>query len=222
MTILDRSYEVDEDGFLVDSEQWDEPFAAALAPEHGIPAGLSGEHWQVIRFIRDVFAREGRCPLVHQTCRANHLHLRQLQELFPTGYLRGACRLAGVTYKQGYHGSVAVAHAARPGAPHTAPAPVAPVPSKAYAIDVYGFLIDPSAWDESYACCRAADLKMGDLTDRHWQVLRFLRARFAERGAVPTVYETCDALGLDIDELGRLFPDGYQRGAVKISGLRTF
>ena len=32
----------------------------------------------------------------------NRLRLRELQKLFHAGYLRGACKLAGITYMEGY------------------------------------------------------------------------------------------------------------------------
>ncbi len=50
---------------------------------------------------------------------------------------------------------------------------------------------------------------------------RFLRKRFQETGSVPTVYETCEQNKIEIEDLERLFPDGYHRGAVKISGLHV-
>ena len=36
-----------------------------------------------------------------------------------------------------------------------------------------------------------------------------------------TAYETCADNEVEIEDLERLFPDGYHRGAVKISGLRV-
>jgi sulfur relay (sulfurtransferase) DsrC/TusE family protein len=42
-----------------------------------------------------------------------------------------------------------------------------------------------------------------------------------ERGVVPTVYETFVANSLELEDLERLFPDGYQRDAVKLAGLRV-
>jgi len=43
----------------------------------------------------------------------------------------------------------------------------------------------------------------------------------AATGLVPTLYETCTASDLELEDLERLFPDGYQRGVVKIAGLRV-
>ncbi len=59
------------------------------------------------------------------------------------------------------------------------------------------------------------------LNESHWQIIRFLREFFRKNHRVPTVYETCESLRLSIEELERLFPDGYHRGAVKIAGLRV-
>ena len=46
------------------------------------------------------------------------------------------------------------------------------------------------------------------------------RERFERDGKVPTVYETCEVHGLEIDDLEHMFPDGYHRGVVKLAGLR--
>jgi len=208
----DRTYQVDTSGFLLDPQSWDEGFASGMGGKAGIPEGLTDEHWKVIRFIRSTFQLTGRCPVVYETCRANRLTLGGLKKLFPQGYLRGACKLAGVTYREGVSLSW----------PGAAPEPARPATDRVYRIDVQGFLVDPSEWDEDFARRRAEDLKMrGGLSDRHWKVLRFLRERHAATGVVPTVYETCEAHGLELDILESLFPDGYHRGAVRLAGLRV-
>jgi tRNA 2-thiouridine synthesizing protein E len=205
----------------MDFNDWDEDFARTMAPRYGITGGLTARHWEVIRFIRDTFEEYGHCPLVYHTCKANGLRLRDLKELFPTGYLRGACRLAGVTYKQGYHDSGSLpAAAARPRERVTPELPEVPT-LKVYTIDVHGFLIDPEQWDEDYATHRARDMKIAALTDRHWRLLNYLRAHHAEHGVVPTVYEACADNGLELEDLEQLFSDGYHRGAVKLAGLRA-
>jgi len=207
-----KDYEVDSEGFLLNSEKWDEDFASGLATELKIPDGLTQDHWDIINFIRDSFKEFGRCPLVYQTCKSNKIRLSQLRNLFPTGYLRGACKLAGITYKQGY-----VAHA------WLSEIPEAIVPTeKVYRVDVRGFLIDPNEWDEQFAIYKAYEMKMPEkLGARHWKIIFFIRRSHEANKTVPTIYETCDANQIDIDELEKLFPDGYHRGAVKIAGLRV-
>jgi tRNA 2-thiouridine synthesizing protein E len=215
----DKAYEVDDFGFLVDFEQWDEDFTRAMAAAQDIPSGLSDAHWKVIRYIHGVFLEEGRCPLVFQTCRANGLRLKQLAALFPAGYMRGACKLAGISYRAGYHGYGCVPPSSRQYGVHEVRSPEK-LPSKTYTIDVRGFLVNPDAWDEPYATMRAADMKMPALTQAHWDILRQVRSHFQATGAVPTVYETCDAAQMEAEDLEALFPDGYHRGVIKLAGLR--
>ncbi|MBW2526362.1 MAG: TusE/DsrC/DsvC family sulfur relay protein [Deltaproteobacteria bacterium] len=84
-----------------------------------------------------------------------------------------------------------------------------------------GFLVDPEEWDPELAMLRARGMKLIGLSERHWQVIHFLRSWYAEHGVVPTVCQTCRAQGTDLDRLEELFPDGYHRGAVKLAGLRV-
>jgi len=62
-------------------------------------------------------------------------------------------------------------------------------------------------------------MKAPPLSGKHWEILDSLRRTFEETGQVPTVVECCRANDLELDDLEALFPDGYQRGAVKIAGL---
>ena len=208
-----KTYAVDTQDFLANFDDWDENFARGMAPKVGVIAGLSEDHWRVIRFIRESFVAKRRCPLVYETCRTNRLHLQELKALFPAGYLRGACKLAGVTYAEGYLD--------QGWAEELAEHVTAESREKVYEVNVRGFLVNPSGWDERFARYKAWELKMPKLTEQHWKIIHFLRNTFAETNLVPTVYDACEANGIDIEELEKLFPDGYHRGAVKVAGLRV-
>ena len=212
-TFGNKTYQVDTEEFLADFNEWDENFARGMAPKAGIVSGLSEDHWKIIHFIRDGFKETGKCPLVYETCRVNRLHLQELKNLFPAGYLRGACKLAGVTYTEGYLDQSWVEGFAERLTSGTQ--------EKSYEINVRGFLVNPYQWDEKFALFRAWEMKMSKLTDKHWQIIHFLRKRFEEKNIVPTVYETCEANNIDLEELQKLFPDGYHRGVIKIAGLRV-
>lgn len=93
----DKIYNVNEWGFLINPNEWDEDFAIGMAPKLGITNGLSAAHWDVILFIRDTFQQTGRCPSVFKICKGNILTYSALRDFFPSGYLRGACLLAGIT-----------------------------------------------------------------------------------------------------------------------------
>lgn len=208
-----KTYQVDTEEFLTDCNEWDENFARGMAPKVGIISGLSADHWKIIYFIRDSYKKTGKCPLVYETTRINRLHLQELKRLFPAGYLRGACKIAGITYREGYLDQSWVEDFAEQVATGAQ--------EKTYEINLRGFLVNPYQWDKSYAVYRAWEMKMSKLTDKHWQVIEFLRQSFEKNNIVPTVYETCEANHLEIEELQKLFPDGYHRGAVKIAGLRV-
>ena len=214
VTFEGKTYSVDKDGFLLNFDQWDESFAAGTAADLGNADGLTQAHWKVIYFIRRSFEELGKCPLVYQTCKMNGLKLRELRELFPTGYLRGACKIAGITYREGYLGYNCLPTDTIEAQP--------PEAEKVYRVDVRGFLVDPLDWDEQFAIHKACEMKVPEkLGPKHWQVIYYLRGSFKISRRVPTVYETCEANDIEIEELERLFPDGYHRGAVKIAGLRA-
>ena len=221
-TFENKAYPVNTEEFLLDFNEWDENFARGMAPKVYIISGLSEDHWKIINFIRDFFKRTGKCPLVYETCRMNRLHLRELQKLFPAGYLRGACKLAGVTYKEGYFAPTRSPQLDQSFLDELAERDTTgDQEKKTFEVNIQGFLINPQEWDKRYAIYKAQEMKMPKLTDKHWQVINFLRQSFEKNNLVPTIYETCEAIGIDLEELQKLFPDGYHRGAVKIAGLRT-
>ena len=207
------NYQIDDTGFLEKFEEWSEEFAEAIAPEVGIKYGLTKAHWEIINYIRNSYREVGRCPLVYQTCRSNNLRLKDLRNLFPSGYLRGACKIAGITYKEGYLGNSMLNASMREA--------MALATEKTYHVDMRGFLVDPDEWDRQFAVFKAHEMKMQQLTDKHWKVIDYLREFYQKNNKVPTVFETSEALNIEMEELEELFPDGYHRGAVKIAGLRV-
>ncbi len=208
-----KKYKVDEHGYLIDPNQWDENFAEGMAPKVRILGGLTEEHWQVIRFIRNSFEKMNVCPLVYVACQENNLGLGDLNRLFPTGYHRGACRLAGISYRQEYF--------QKNWLENNLTQIKDDYKLKIYGIDARGFLVDPSQWDENFALNKAFELKMPELlTDFHWRIISYLRRKFTASHAIPTFAETCQDNKLDIDKFKQLFPDGYHRGAIKLAGLR--
>jgi tRNA 2-thiouridine synthesizing protein E len=211
---LGKTYEVDEQGCLLDPACWDENFAEGTARECEIPV-LSSEHWDVIRSIRATYEKTGVCPTIFSVCKANGLRPQEMQKLFPSGFHRGVCRIAGVHYRishipYGRHLRESVADLR------------ALSGDKVYSTDVRGFLVDPDAWDENFAVHRALELKTpgGKLTDEHWRIIYYLRDVWQVQHRIPNVYETCESCNLDLDAFEQLFPDGYHRGALKVAGLR--
>ncbi|UCC79450.1 MAG: TusE/DsrC/DsvC family sulfur relay protein [Candidatus Zixiibacteriota bacterium] len=209
----DKKYNVDSKGFLKNPDDWDEDFAIGMAPNLKIPKGLTEKHWKVIYFIRNTFDIMNKCPLVYVACKENRLGLGNLKRLFPTGYLRGACKLAGVTFRDVFiqkywlEGNIDKIEFR--------------YKNKVYKTDAHGFLLDHNDWDENYAINKAYEMKMPDyLTEKHWKIIYYLREKNKKTDEIPTVYQTCEDNKIDLEEMEKLFPDGYHRGAVKIAGLR--
>ena len=214
VTFNGKTYEVDALGFLLDFNDWDEDFASAMAHNVSIEGDLTKAHWDIIFFIRDTVRQLGRCPLVYQTFKMSGLPLREVRRLFPTGYLRGACKLAGVTYKEAYVG--------RPGMPGAKADTPADIAGKTYEVDIAGFLVESIAWDPEFAVFKAQELGISEpLTEKHWEIIYYLRRSFSDDGRIPTIFETCEAMEIDLEKMERMFPSGYHRGAVKIAGLRV-
>ena len=83
--------------------------------------------------------------------------------------------------------------------------------------------MDHSEWDKDFAVYRAYEMNIkSGLTDTHWQIIKFLRDSYIRNKKIPTIYECCDVNKIGIEELSKLFPSGYHRGAVKIAGLPTY
>jgi TusE/DsrC/DsvC family sulfur relay protein len=85
--------------------------------------------------------------------------------------------------------------------------------------DPEGFLTDPHQWTEAIAEEIAHLSGIPELTERHWQVVRFMRERFLATGAAPTIRSLGKESGVPIKELYELFPKGPAKLAAKIGGI---
>lgn len=89
---------MDEEGYLIDPADWSEDLAVRLAGLEDITLGPG--HWEAIRFMRGYFQEHQVIPDVRFVTR--HLAAsiggsRNLVfELFPYGYVKQACRIAGM------------------------------------------------------------------------------------------------------------------------------
>jgi TusE/DsrC/DsvC family sulfur relay protein len=93
--------QLDDEGYLVDPADWNEQAAEALARQEGIV--LSEEHWAVIRFMREYYEQRHIAPDARHVMK----HLAEVKgpgkaerndlfELFPYGYVKQACKIAGM------------------------------------------------------------------------------------------------------------------------------
>ncbi|MBK8461460.1 MAG: TusE/DsrC/DsvC family sulfur relay protein [Micropruina sp.] len=81
-----------------------------------------------------------------------------------------------------------------------------------------GFLTAYDQWDEELGATLAELIGL-ELTDRHWQVLRFLRADYAGRKETATLRRTSTLGGFGIKELFTLFPGKPAKKMAYVAGL---
>ncbi|HKK05044.1 MAG: TusE/DsrC/DsvC family sulfur relay protein [Gammaproteobacteria bacterium] len=88
----------DEEGFLIEPEDWSEAVAEELAAECGLT--LTPDHWDVIRFMRDHYdehrvAVDARFVIKYLS-ETKGAGRNYLFELFPYGYVQQTCKIAGM------------------------------------------------------------------------------------------------------------------------------
>jgi len=98
------------------------------------------------------------------------------------------------------------------------------MPTKTYdgvevVVDEQGFFADPAQWREAMAAKIAAQEGVDELTDRHWQVIKFMRHEYDEKGTGPSVRALGKTSGVSVKELYQLFPKGPAKLAAKIAGI---
>lgn len=86
-------------------------------------------------------------------------------------------------------------------------------------VDDEGFFIDPGQWTEAMVPEIAADAGIVELTDRHWQVVKFMRHEYEEKGAAPNVRALAKTSGVSVKDLYQLFPKGPAKLAAKVAGV---
>ena len=210
VTFKGKKYTLDQYGFLEPPEQWDEHFAEGMAELQGIHV-LTEEHWSFIRYLRKKFLEEKTVPVVVLACAENKLRLNDFRHLFPTGYHRGACKIAGINYAFMLEINYWLTYE------------TSPILREKFKTTSLGFLEDFEKWDEPFAELVAKKWKLPKgLTDRHRDIIMYLRDYYKKTKNIPTIHETCRENNLTLEELRGLFPEGYRRGACRIAGLPFF
>jgi tRNA 2-thiouridine synthesizing protein E len=96
-----KSYETDEEGYLVNLADWNEDVGAVLAQSEGV--AMTEQHWEVVNFLRDYYNEFQIAPAVRVLTKAIGKKLgpekgnsQYLYELFPYGPAKQACKIAGL------------------------------------------------------------------------------------------------------------------------------
>jgi TusE/DsrC/DsvC family sulfur relay protein len=86
-------------------------------------------------------------------------------------------------------------------------------------VDAEGFLLSAEQWNEQIAQEIARANGIEELSDRHWQVVNFMRKTYLETGSAPSIRSLGKTSGVPIKELYELFPKGPAKLAAKIGGI---
>lgn len=93
------------------------------------------------------------------------------------------------------------------------------IEGREFEVDGDGFLQNPEIWDEEVARLFATTDGTGELTEKHWAVIKFIRKHWEVNDMAPMVRKICQHTDLRLREIYLLFPMGPAKGACKIAGL---
>jgi len=102
MKVSNNSVQRDDEGYVVNPDDWSRELAVSLACEEDLV--LHEAHWVAITFVRDYYAEQGITPDIRHVAKhlAEHLGCdkktgkARLFELFPHGYVQQTCKIAGM------------------------------------------------------------------------------------------------------------------------------
>jgi tRNA 2-thiouridine synthesizing protein E len=96
-----KTYEVDEDGYLVNLDDWNKELAGHIATLEEID--MTEAHWEVVNFLRDYYAKYQIAPMIKilvkeigKVMGPEKGNTKYLYELYPGGPAKQACKIAGL------------------------------------------------------------------------------------------------------------------------------
>ena len=96
--------------------------------------------------------------------------------------------------------------------------PVTTVNGQDIHVNDEGFLTDPAEWDDALGTALAAQIGI-EMTDEHWDAVRFLRKDFQETGETPTLRRVSTVGGIPIKQLFVMFPQKPAKKMAYVAGL---
>lgn len=96
-----KTYETDEDGYLVNLADWNEEVANYLAGTESVD--MTDSHWEVVHFLREYYEEYKIAPMIRILTKAIGKKLgkdkgntKYLYDLYPGGPAKQACKIAGL------------------------------------------------------------------------------------------------------------------------------
>ena len=98
--IAGQTVQVNEEGFMTESSEWTQDVAVEIAKEEGIPE-LTGDHWKVIDYCRQVGMESGSAPTLRNITNGAGVPTKQLFGLFPKGPAKKVAKISGLGKPEG-------------------------------------------------------------------------------------------------------------------------
>lgn len=95
VSALELVVRIDEDGFMLEPQKWNKVVAGFLAQQEGLES-LTEDHWRLIACVREYYQRFEVAPPVRLVCKTTGTNVKYLYELFPSGFAKGICKVAGL------------------------------------------------------------------------------------------------------------------------------
>lgn len=92
-TIYGHQVEVNDEGYMLDPEQWNKNIAIEIAKEEGVD--LSEKHFTIIDYIREKTLK-GEVLSLRRIGKSGVVDIKEFYQLFPGAPLKKATKIAGV------------------------------------------------------------------------------------------------------------------------------
>ncbi len=85
-------------------------------------------------------------------------------------------------------------------------------------VDDNGYMTDPGQWNKDIAQALAKEVEIDELTDKHFELVEYLRKQYAE-GVALSIRRVGKSGVVDIKTFYQLFPGGPLKKASLIAGI---
>ena len=91
VTYKGKTFEVDEDGFLLKFDEWCPEWLEYVKESEGI-TDLNEDHQKILDFLQDYYRKNGIAPMVRILSKNTGYKLKEVYELFPPAPVREPAR----------------------------------------------------------------------------------------------------------------------------------
>ncbi|MEQ8337325.1 MAG: TusE/DsrC/DsvC family sulfur relay protein [Cyclobacteriaceae bacterium] len=91
--IANRPVELNEQGYLINMDQWDKEIARSIAAEEDIE--LTDRHFEILDYLRTE-QEKGTALSIRRVGKSGVVDIKEFYQLFPNGPLKKSSRIAGI------------------------------------------------------------------------------------------------------------------------------